>query len=644
MSTIFLYTCPEFVIRGAPKEQPRSLFVFTLRVDYCVVEKLHARAVRSHLESSFCAPPRPWCFAAMSSARADSVGSDMTAASGDQGQADRFVSDRAQKLIDAQTVLRKADKATDLVGRTPLPASATAETVNSGQNAFRIPRAPYNERDDVGWLAIYQGNWSGHRANPALAQHIIQDVILNNPCHIVVAQEVDPKTEKAMRDVINPEGRQPLHAHAWSSSGASCSAAAPATAGLSSSAAAAPATAGLSSSAVQPMWIVAVGEDVDQVKTNLVAVRSTYATAVDVLEWHKTTDGVYKAKLTKAQRKNGKKDKREVEAISRILVVEVTLKQPWAGRTKIKIANVHLHYMTAKAQGPFKLHSQKWWAGFRSILERWDIDIIAGDFNMSLWMVVPILRTTRIVSLVSAYAFLSDTSTVAIAEGNEDDASSEDDPASGSAEPRRASATAEPTTESTAAVSRRYTEEQLDSWTPPPDVHSDSCGIFLVKTAKSIKRVLTVESFLLGRGLQTFQKGQGYPYKSYRGGVEAVRETLLYSQEAFADTRDRGICRDVREHIWPPVKERPIAFGKFDPDSLLFRSGAHAPLMVWMGFQGRRAPDRLQDREQKAIARGWGPGSDNRARSMQREGKGPRPQSCTRDRGDGNSRDGGAVP
>ena len=638
MSTVFLHTCPEFVIRASPKEQPRTLFVFTIRGDYCFMEKLHARAVRSHLESSFSPLPRLWCCAEMSSVRADSVGSDMTAASGDQGQADRFVCDRGQRLIDARTVLRKADKVTDLVGRTPLPASATAETVTSGQNAFRIPQAPYNERDDVGWMAIYQGNWSGHRANPALAKHIIDDVILHNPCHIVVAQEVDPKTEKAMRDQINPEGRQPLHAHASSSSGASSSAAAPATAGLSSSAAS-------SATEVQPMWIVAVGEDVDNVKTNLVAVRSTYATAVDVLEWHKTTDGVYKAKLTKAQRTR-KKDKRDVNAISRILVVEVTLKQPWAGRTKIKIANVHLHFMTAKAQGVFKEHSQRWWAGFRSILERWDIDIIAGDFNMSLWMVVPILRTTRVVALVSAYAFLSDNAAGAIAEGTEDEASGEDHlhPASGSAEPRRASATAEPTTESTAAASRRYTKEELDSMTPPPDVHSDSCGIFLIKTAKSIKRALTVQSFLLGTGLQTFQKGQGYTYKSYRGGVEAVRETFFYSQEAFADTRDRGVCRDVREHIWPPVKERPIAFGKFDPDNLLFRSGAHAPLMVWMGYHGRRSQDRLEAREKQAIARNFGPGSQNRARSMQREGKGPRPKSCTRDRGDDNSRGGGAVP
>ncbi len=92
------------------------------------------------------------------------------------------------------------------------------------------------------------------------------------------------------------------------------------------------------------------------------------------------------------------------------------------------------------------------------------------------------------------------------------------------------------------------------------------------------------------------------------------------------------------------MKERPVSFGKFDPESLLFKSGAHAPLMVWIGKQGRRSQDRLQAREQKAIDKGWGPGSENRARSMQREGKGPKPMSGTRERGDDRIRDGGFAP
>jgi len=95
VSTVFLHTCPEFVIRASPKEQPRTLFVFTIRGDYCVMEKLHARAVRSHLESSFGALPRPWCFAAMSSVRSEFVGSDMTAASGVQGADIHYVRDMA---------------------------------------------------------------------------------------------------------------------------------------------------------------------------------------------------------------------------------------------------------------------------------------------------------------------------------------------------------------------------------------------------------------------------------------------------------------------------------------------------------------------------------------------------------------------
>ena len=162
------------------------------------------------------------------------------------------------------------------------------------------------------------------------------------------------------------------------------------------------------------MWIVACGNEEGNVKTNLVAVRSTFATEVNVLEWHKTIDGTYRSKLTKKQRDNGT-ERRDVNAISRVLVVEVTLKQPWSGRTTVKIANIHLHYMTEKGDGKFKACSQRGWAGFRRVIERWDIDIVAGD--MALWIVVPTLRKTRVVALVSTYAFLPATSTVAIAEG-----------------------------------------------------------------------------------------------------------------------------------------------------------------------------------------------------------------------------------
>ncbi len=136
--------------------------------------------------------------------------------------------------------------------------------------------------------------------------------------------------------------------------------------------------------------------------------------------------------------------------------------------------------------------NQMWWAGFRRVIERWDIDIVAGDFNMALWRVVPMLRQERVVVLVSAYGWCSATSNAATAEGNENEDGSEEnwEPASWSAEPQRASATAEPATASAAAkneLSRRYTKEELSAMTPPPEVRSDSRGIFFFKTAKEIK-------------------------------------------------------------------------------------------------------------------------------------------------------------
>ena len=92
------------------------------------------------------------------------------------------------------------------------------------------------------------------------------------------------------------------------------------------------------------------------------------------------------------------------------------------------------------------------------------------------------------------------------------------------------------------------------------------------------------------------------------------------------------------------MKERSVNFEKFDPDKMLFTSGAHAPLMVWIGSQGRRSQESLEKREENAIRRGWGPGSERRARSMTREGKGPVLERVTRERGDDRTRESGAAP
>jgi hypothetical protein len=61
------------------------------------------------------------------------------------------------------------------------------------------------------------------------------------------------------------------------------------------------------------MRIVAVGDS--DTKTNLVAVRSTYAKYIKLLECHKTKDGSYKSKASKKQRANPNYEKRMVDAM-----------------------------------------------------------------------------------------------------------------------------------------------------------------------------------------------------------------------------------------------------------------------------------------------------------------------------------------
>ena len=107
-----------------------------------------SRVAQSHHDCG--ASPRLWCFAAISSVRSESVDSGMTAASGDVGEEVHFLSDRAWELVDIQSERRAADQSTDLVGKTPFLAPATAGSANAGHQYSRTPHCPHNEREDMG--------------------------------------------------------------------------------------------------------------------------------------------------------------------------------------------------------------------------------------------------------------------------------------------------------------------------------------------------------------------------------------------------------------------------------------------------------------------------------------------------------------
>ena len=65
-------------------------------------------------------------------------------------------------------------------------------------------------------------------------------------------------------------------------------------------------------------------------------------------------------------------------------------------------------------------------------------------------------------------------------------------------------------------------------------------------------------------------------------------------------------------------------------------AGAHMPMLFYVGDKSRRSKAALDRRELAQIERGWGPGSDNRARLHGRgEGKGKDKRGSWWDQGKG---------
>jgi hypothetical protein len=110
--------------------------------------------------------------------------------------------------------------------------------------------------------------------------------------------------------------------------------------------------------------------------------------------------------------------------------------------------------------------------------------------------------------------------------------------------------------------------------------------------------------------LDHWVQGQGYAIESYLGQRAAVKSSL-----------ETPRCPDGMLQ----TKEKKTQRVKFDPDGLLFRSGAHKPLLVFVGSLSRRSSQALRRREEKMRLRGWGVDSWPRALSMQMNGHGPRP-------------------
>ena len=167
---------------------------------------------------------------------------------------------------------------------------------------------------------------------------------------------------------------------------------------------------------------------------------------------------------------------------------------------------------------------------------------------------------------------------------------------------------------------------------------SDSLGLFAIGGTMGISRALP-DKALTDKDeeveLPTFELGQGFPVPSFLGGDKAVERSLAEEPPAVAG--GKGSSRDYRgggkakgggqQPPLPPCLQKLADGKKWDPHGELFPRGGHMPLMVWVGFEGRRSPEARARRRAKAEKK-------YRERHPE-EGKGGKGGKSDQDRGGG---------
>ena len=505
----------------------------------------------------------PCCimFGGSASLRESSIESGVSAESGDVGGREEHVFQGQGPAFSAPA----EDQSTPSDGK------------SSGKG--RAVWSPYGSRADFGAFALYQGNWGGSRADRPLQAHIVEDVVASNPCCLVCAQEVDHRMAQAFRDHAPPV---------------------PAVAG--SLAGNAPAVAGSiegidASDGLCTGWLVATGHEA--CKTCMVAAKRPMFRRLEVLEWHKSKDGSYKN--SRGYR---------CESFSRVLIVEAQFRERRCGMEAVRLAVVHMHHLTAKLAPGHRDSNKRFWAGLFHAMIRTRVDFLAGDFNVSLRQVAIKAEEYNVpCALVTFFAWRHvGGATAALAEEPEDDENTEGAGASSSA----------PAVAGSGSLSSA--PAVAGSSTAVGQCMSDSCGVFVMKKVKKLRSFHGPSSFSPdSMKITSFSKGSGFPLTSYVGGEAAMRRTF--------DITEKCIAKDENP-LQPTLfacQSKQVIFDRFDPQDRLFRTGAHAPLMISYGTLGGRSDERLVAREQNMIRRGYGPGSANRAWAMQQLGHAPKP-------------------
>ena len=123
--------------------------------------------------------------------------------------------------------------------------------------------------------------------------------------------------------------------------------------------------------------------------------RTAVADSMELLLWERKHEGNYKSK---------DKRKKRMKAYTRTLMAKIMLKQNvgYMGK-EIRVAVCHLHHQVANKSKGFRRQNDAFWPWLANKLKEHNIQVLMGDFNMSLFKVVPELRSRGVPAQLAAW-------------------------------------------------------------------------------------------------------------------------------------------------------------------------------------------------------------------------------------------------
>ena len=431
-------------------------------------------------------------------------------------------------------------------GPTPLTRQHATDNANPvlGYGGRLISR-PFQDRDDAGEIGILNGNFGPERNDRRMREYTREN-LKKSPATIIALQEA----EDGVYGILTAAPQ--------------LAAAAPAVAGQAAAAPVDQQGGRRRTLADRPeaQFLAVMGvETGGQSPTLLTAVRSSMALTIRTLQWYWHLDGRY--------RKNGERK----PARTRVLISEINWRRPTAQMTKLVHANVHLHHMTAKkAAGLAQAHTTFFQNLYQMLVES-QVKIMSGDFNMSVFQVVSILRSMGLTIDLGAI----------------------------------------------------YPWRKVDQ----PNERCDSCAIFLIGGCQKINLKFSLLTFTQvaanaaaavaaptdadanaaaqtqgsnhGCGsdheLAVFQEGQGYPLTSYLPPNRRQFAHVLREMFTFSSDIDQRLLS--APDLLPKWKQKLVDLDLFDPNDRFFRSGAHMALLGYLGNVPSRSDTALMFREKR---------------------------------------------